>query len=163
LHGRGRRRRLADHLRRGRGRHRPGPAPCRHEEQHGDRGESAHAAESIPTKIGEPGLGRGGRGAAGPAAPGATIRLMKRSTSGRNTGLTLRMLLTGSLLGLLYVVFAVILFSIFNVGLVPMLVIVIGLAFFQYFTSDKLALAASGAKVVSREDAPALHDMVERL
>src|SRR5262245_15257872 len=31
---------------------------------------------------------------------------MKRATYGRNTGLTLRMLLTGSLLGLLYVVFA---------------------------------------------------------
>ena len=69
----------------------------------------------------------------------------------------------GALLGLLYVVFAVVLFSIFNVGLVPMLVIVIGLAFFQYYTSDKLALRAAGAKVVTREEAPALHDMVERL
>src|SRR5207302_6291750 len=50
-----------------------------------------------------------------------------------------------------------------GVGLAPMLVIVIGLAIFQYYTSDKLALAAAGAKVVSREEAPALHDMVERL
>jgi heat shock protein HtpX len=40
---------------------------------------------------------------------------------------------------------------------------VVGIAFFQYYTSDKLALAASGAKVVTREQAPALHDMVERL
>jgi heat shock protein HtpX len=40
---------------------------------------------------------------------------------------------------------------------------VVGLAFFQYYTSDKLALAASGAKVVSREEAPELHQMVERL
>jgi len=88
---------------------------------------------------------------------------MKRRTYGRDAGLTLRMLLTGGLLGLLYVVFAVVLFSILKVGLAPMLVIVLGLAFFQYHTSDKLALAASGAKVVSREEAPALHDMVERL
>jgi len=44
-----------------------------------------------------------------------------------------------------------------------MLVIVIGLAFFQYYSSDKLALAAAGAKVVSREEQPQLHDMVERL
>ena len=44
-----------------------------------------------------------------------------------------------------------------------MLVIVVGIAFFQYFTSDKLALAASGAKVVERDQAPELHDMVERL
>ncbi len=75
----------------------------------------------------------------------------------------MRMLLTSGLLGLLYVIFAVVLFSVLNVGLVPMLVIVLGLAFFQYYTSDKLALAASGAKIVSREEAPALHDMVERL
>jgi heat shock protein HtpX len=73
------------------------------------------------------------------------------------------MLLTGSLLGLLYVVFAVVLFEVLNVGLVFMLVIIGGLAFFQYFTSDKLALAASGAKVVERDQAPELHDMVERL
>ena len=63
----------------------------------------------------------------------------------------------------MYVIFAVVLFQVLNVGLVPMLVIVIGIAFFQYYTSDKLALAAAGAKVVSREEAPALHDMVERL
>jgi heat shock protein HtpX len=88
---------------------------------------------------------------------------MKRRSYGRNAGLTLRMLLTTGLLGLLYVIFAVVLFNVLNVGLVPMLVIVIGIAFFQYYTSDKLALAAAGAKVVSREDAPALHDMVERL
>src|SRR5207237_7623538 len=88
---------------------------------------------------------------------------VKRKSCGRDAGLTIRMLLTSGLLGLLYVVFAVVLFNVLNVGLVPMLVIVIGIALFQYYTSDKLALAAAGAKVVSREDAPALHDMVERL
>src|SRR5262245_49829465 len=89
------------------------------------------------------------------------MRAMKRRSYGRDAGLTLRMLLTTGLLGLLYVVFAVILFQVLNVGLIP--VIVIGIAFFQYYTSDKLALAAAGAKVTSREDAPELHDMVERL
>ncbi len=88
---------------------------------------------------------------------------MKRKSYGRDAGLTLRMILTTALLGLLYVVFAVVLFQVLNVGLVPMLVIVIGMAFFQYYTSDKLALAAAGAKVVSREQEPQLHDMVERL
>jgi heat shock protein HtpX len=73
------------------------------------------------------------------------------------------MLFTGSLLGLLYVFFALALFYVLNAGLVLMLVIVGGLAFFQYFTSDKLALRASGAKIVDREEAPALHDMIERL
>jgi len=88
---------------------------------------------------------------------------VKRKTYGRDRGLTLRMLATGGLLGLLYVVFAVVLFSALNVGLAPMLVIVIGLAVVQYYTSDKLALAASGAKIVSEQDAPELHAMVERL
>jgi heat shock protein HtpX len=88
---------------------------------------------------------------------------MKRRSYGRDSGLTLRILLTGSLLGLLYVVFAVVLFQVLSVGLVPMILIVVGLAFFQYFTSDKLALKASGAKIVEREEAPELHDMIERL
>jgi len=73
------------------------------------------------------------------------------------------MLFTSSLLGLLYVIFAVVLFSVLKVGLAPMLLIVVGIAFFQYYTSDKLALAASGAKIVSAEEAPELHAMVERL
>src|ERR671923_2634370 len=88
---------------------------------------------------------------------------MKRKTYGRDAGLTLRMLVTGGLLGLLYVVFAIVLFNVLNVGLVPMLLIVVGLAAFQYYTSDKLALAASGAKVVSEQEAPQLHAMVDRL
>src|SRR5256714_1523133 len=88
---------------------------------------------------------------------------MQRKSFGRDRGLSLRMLFTSGLLGLLYVLFAVVLFNVFNVGLAPMLVIVVGMAFFQYYTSDKLALAASGAKVVSPEEAPELHAMIDRL
>src|SRR3954452_23334439 len=88
---------------------------------------------------------------------------MKRKAYGRDAGLSIRMLFAGGLLGLLYVVFAVVLFQVLNVGLVPMLVIVIGIAAFQYYSSDRLALAASGAKVVTPEQAPELHAMVERL
>src|SRR6266550_1193731 len=88
---------------------------------------------------------------------------MKRKAYGRDAGLTLRMLLTSSLLGLLYVAFALVLFYVFNAGLVLMVVIVGGMAIFQYFTSDKLALAASGAKIVSPEEAPKLHALIERL
>src|SRR5919205_2347389 len=88
---------------------------------------------------------------------------MKRKAYGRDAGLSLRMLLTGSMLGLLYVLFAVALFYVLNAGLVLMLVIVGVMAFVQYFTSDKLALRASGARVVERDEAPQLHDMVERL
>ena len=88
---------------------------------------------------------------------------MKRKAYGRDRGLTLRMLATSGLLGLLYVAFALVLFYVLNAGIGLMLVIVVGIAFLQYFTSDKLALAASGAKIVERQDAPELHDMVERL
>jgi heat shock protein HtpX len=88
---------------------------------------------------------------------------MKRKSYGRDFGLSVRMIFTGGLLGLLYVLFAVVLFQVLNVGLVPMLVIIVGIAAVQYYTSDRLALAASGAKVVSREEAPDLHAMVERL
>ena len=88
---------------------------------------------------------------------------MKRRAFGRDAGLTARMVLTTGLLGLLYVVFAVVLFELLNAGLLLMIVIVGGVALLQFFTSDKLALAASRAKVVEREEAPELHDMVERL
>jgi heat shock protein HtpX len=88
---------------------------------------------------------------------------MKRKAYGRDAGLSMRMLFTSFLLGLLYVVFAIVLFKILNVGLVAMLVIVIALAFFQYYTSDRIALLASGAKIVGRDEAPELHDVVERL
>src|SRR6266540_3198846 len=88
---------------------------------------------------------------------------MKRKAYGRDAGLSLRMLFTSSLLGLLYVGFALALFYLLNAGLVLMLMIGIGVAIFQYYTSDKIALAASGAKVVGPDEAPRLHAMVERL
>jgi heat shock protein HtpX len=88
---------------------------------------------------------------------------MKRKAFGRDAGLSARIVLTTFLLGALYVVFAVVLIQVLDVGLIPMLLIVGGLAVFQYYTSDKLALAASGAKVVTPEQAPELHAMVDRL
>jgi len=88
---------------------------------------------------------------------------MKRKAFGRDAGLSARMALASFLLGALYVVFAIVLFQVLSVGLVPMLLIVVGLAAFQYFASDKIALKASGAKVVTPEQAPELHAMVERL
>jgi heat shock protein HtpX len=88
---------------------------------------------------------------------------VKRKAFGRDAGLTARIVLTTGLLGLLYVVFAVVLFELLNAGLFLALVIVGGVALLQFFTSDKLALKASGAKIVERDEAPDLHDMVERL
>jgi heat shock protein HtpX len=88
---------------------------------------------------------------------------MKRKSFGRDAGLTLRMIFTSGLLGLLYVGFAVALLYFAHLSLAPMLVIIVVIAVVQYWTSDKLALAASGAKIVTREEAPDLHAIVERL
>ena len=88
---------------------------------------------------------------------------MKRKAYGRDRGLSFRILLTTFLLGLLYVVFFVVLIQVFQVGLIFGLVLIGGFAFFQWYTSDRLALAAAGAKVVSPEEAPELHEMVDRL
>jgi heat shock protein HtpX len=88
---------------------------------------------------------------------------MERKPFGRDFGLTSRMFLTMFLLGALYVGFFIVLVSIFDVGIWAMVAIIGVLAFFQYYTSDKIALRASGAKIVEREEAPELHDMVERL
>ena len=84
-------------------------------------------------------------------------------TYGRDAGLSFRMFLTMFLLGALYVGFFVALVAFTNIGIWFLVVIMGGLAFVQYYTSDKIALAASRAKVVERDEAPELHDMVERL
>jgi heat shock protein HtpX len=88
---------------------------------------------------------------------------MRRKAFGRDRGLSTRLFLTMFLLGALYVVFFVVLVNVFQLGIVPMVVLLGALAFFQYYTSDRIALAASGAKVVTPEQAPELHAMVDRL
>jgi len=88
---------------------------------------------------------------------------MQRKAYGRDFGLSARMGLTMFLLGALYVGFFVALLQFTGIGIGFVIVIMAGLGFVQYYTSDKIALAASGAKVVERDEAPELHDMVERL
>jgi heat shock protein HtpX len=88
---------------------------------------------------------------------------MRRKSFGRDFGLSSRMFLTMFLLGALYVVFFVVMVQVFQLGIVPMVLLLGALAFFQYFTSDKIALAASGAKVVTPEQEPELHAMIDRL
>jgi heat shock protein HtpX len=72
------------------------------------------------------------------------------------------MLLTLFLLGVLYVVFIGVLAAV-GAGAVVTLVFVGGLLAAQFFLSDKLGLAAMGAKEVTPEEAPGLHAMIERL
>src|SRR3954468_21543747 len=80
---------------------------------------------------------------------------------GRDTGLQIRMLVTLLLLGLVYVVFAGILFA--SVGGAVALIGCALLLSFQFFGSDKLALRSMGAREVSPQEAPEFHAMIERL
>jgi heat shock protein HtpX len=88
---------------------------------------------------------------------------MERKAYGRDFGLSLRMVTTMFVLGLVYVAFFIVMVELFDFGIFAVVLIIGILAFIQYFTSDKIALLASGAKVVERDQAPELHDMVERL
>jgi heat shock protein HtpX len=85
-----------------------------------------------------------------------------RTVFPRDRGLQTRMLLTLFLLGALYVAFAGVLFAA-GLGIGIMVLFLAGLSLAQLFLSDKLALAAIGAKVVSPAEAPGLHAMIERL
>src|SRR3954471_6542596 len=88
---------------------------------------------------------------------------MPRPTSfGKDTGLQLRMTFTFFLLGLLYVIFGAVLIAALQSAL-PVIIILVGLAALQLFTSDKLALAAMGGRVVTPQEAPQMHAMIERL
>ncbi len=85
-----------------------------------------------------------------------------KTSFGRDPGLQARMLLTMFLLGALYVVFVGVLFAAgLNAGFI--VILAVGLAAAQLFTSDKLALHAMGAREVTPQEAPELHAMIERL
>jgi heat shock protein HtpX len=77
-------------------------------------------------------------------------------------GLTTRMLMTGFFLVVLYAVLIGVLF-IFIKSLVLILVIGFGLLFCQYYFSDKIAMYSMHAKVVTPEEAPELHGVIDRL
>jgi heat shock protein HtpX len=72
------------------------------------------------------------------------------------------MLTTVFLLGLLYALFVTVLFLV-GVKLVFVLVIAFVLLFVQYFYSDRIALYSMKGKIVTREQAPQLHGVVDRL
>jgi heat shock protein HtpX len=86
----------------------------------------------------------------------------KRSAFGRDRGLQGRMLLTMFLLGLVYVVLIGALIA-SGAGGVTIAIVAVALFGFQLFASDKLALATMGARVVTPQEAPELHAIVERL
>ncbi len=87
---------------------------------------------------------------------------MRQRSYGRDSGLAIRMGLTMFLLGLVYVAFIGLLFW---AGIHPVFIlgIAVVMALFQYFGSDKIVLMSTGARVVTPQEEPRLHAMVERL
>ena len=65
-------------------------------------------------------------------------------------------------MGLLYVVFISLLIAI-GVQSITVIIIAAALLFSQYYFSDKIALYSMGARIVTREQAPELHAIVDRL
>jgi heat shock protein HtpX len=86
----------------------------------------------------------------------------------KDTGLTARMTLVMFLLGGLFVALIVGLMYAVGAagygGLVPIIGLAgIGIAWFQWYNSDTLALKAMRARVVTPEQSPELHGMIDRL
>lgn len=80
----------------------------------------------------------------------------------RDSGLTARMTLSFIILGILYVVFLSILHYV-GVGYIPLAFIAGAMIMAQWYFSDKIVLWTSGAKIVSKEEYPQLHNFVENL
>ncbi|QKG26443.1 zinc metalloprotease HtpX [Actinomadura verrucosospora] len=78
-------------------------------------------------------------------------------------GLTSRMLVTMFLLGLVYVAFVTAFFVIVPKFGVIALVIAVAFLFAQYFFSDKLTMFAMHGRVVSPDEAPELHGVIDRI
>jgi heat shock protein HtpX len=91
------------------------------------------------------------------------MRMARRRTLDRDPGLIARMTTTVFLLGLIYVIFFVVLAQAFSLGLIPIILLGGGMLLVQYWTSDKIALRSSGARIVSQAEAPELHAVIQRL
>jgi heat shock protein HtpX len=80
----------------------------------------------------------------------------------RDWGLTGRIVLTGFLLLILYLVFMTILLA-FGAGLWLIVLLAVGMGLVQYFFSDKLVLWSTGARILDKDEYPELHQTVEKL
>ena len=80
----------------------------------------------------------------------------------RDAGLTARMIVSFAVLTVLYIIFLSVLAYV-GVGAIPIAVIAGIMILAQWYFSDKIVLWSTGAKIVSREQFPELHDLVERI
>jgi len=80
----------------------------------------------------------------------------------RDVGLSARMTLSFIILGILYVLFLSVLHYL-GIGYIPLAIIASAMILAQWYFSDKIVLWTSGAKIVSKDDYPKLHEIIERL
>jgi heat shock protein HtpX len=80
----------------------------------------------------------------------------------RDTGLTARIIVSFAVLTMLYLVFLSVLVYV-GLNFIAIAVIAGAMVLLQWYFSDKIVLWSTGAKVVSREQFPELHDLVERI
>jgi heat shock protein HtpX len=72
------------------------------------------------------------------------------------------MILSFAILSLLYIIFLSVL-AYLGLGFVPITIIASAMILAQWYFSDKIVLWSSGAKLVTRDQFPELHDLVERI
>ncbi|MDX6205906.1 MAG: heat shock protein HtpX [Frankiales bacterium] len=87
---------------------------------------------------------------------------MSRTRFRPDRKLVRRMLVTVFMLGLLYVLFVGVLIAL-HVSVLLIVIIAGGFFLLQYFASDRIALFAVGGHVVTPEEAPQLHAIIDRL
>ena len=89
---------------------------------------------------------------------------MARTRFIKDAGLTFRMTSVMFLLGALFVGFIVTLMFVFPPQYTPIIGLIgLGIAFYQWWSSDKVAMRAMRAREVTPEEAPELHGMIDRL
>jgi heat shock protein HtpX len=77
--------------------------------------------------------------------------------------LTLRMTLSFVVLAIIYLVFLSFISLYFGLGILPMAIIAGLMIGAQWYFSDKIVLWSTGTKLVTKEEYPVLHEIVERL
>ena len=80
----------------------------------------------------------------------------------RDSGLTARIILSFAILSFLYLIFLSILVYV-GLDFISITVIASIMIVLQWYFSDKIVLWSSGAKIVTREQFPKLHDIIERI
>jgi heat shock protein HtpX len=81
----------------------------------------------------------------------------------RDLQLTFRMIISFLALTLIYLAFLGFIATYFGLGIIPIAMIAVLMIGAQWFFSDKIVLWSTGTKIVTKEEFPALHQIIENL